>query len=259
MKLNLLLAQIIIAIIVGARHASPLPATPGLIRHGDPAKHEIALTFDACQKGKRHVAPLGEQAVARHRKDAGWDEKIYQTLIRENVKATIFLGGKWMESHPGAAKKIAANPLFEIGNHSYSHPDFRKIGLKRMKMEIQRTQEIQCRLFGRQGVVFRFPYARYSSTAIDVVTHAMLYPIQYSVVSGDPDKHASAKYLRKTVVKRAHNGAIIIMHINGRGWHTAEALPGIIHDLREKGFTFVTVRELIGLPDDRSCNAAQTQ
>jgi len=215
------------------------PPKTGLICRGDPSRPEIALTFDACQKGKR----------------SGWDEAIFETLVREKVKATIFMGGKWMESHPDAAKKIGANPLFEIGNHSYSHPDFRKISAAKMKEEIRLTQEIQCRLIGRQGVVFRFPYARYSSSAISAVTQEGLYPIQFSVVTGDPDKHESAKTLRRVVVQRAHNGAIVIMHINGRGWHTAEALPGIIHDLSEKGFAFVTVREMLSLPDDRPCNA----
>jgi len=37
------------------------------------------------------------------------------------------------------------------------------------------------------------------------------------------------------------------MHANGRGWHTAEALPGIIEYLRSQGYTLVTVSQLIGL------------
>jgi peptidoglycan/xylan/chitin deacetylase (PgdA/CDA1 family) len=43
----------------------------------------------------------------------------------------------------------------------------------------------------------------------------------------------------------ARNGSIVVMHINGRGWHTAEALPAIISRLRERGFTFVTVSEML--------------
>ena len=43
----------------------------------------------------------------------------------------------------------------------------------------------------------------------------------------------------------AKGGSIIVMHINQRGWHTAEALPEIITRLRKRGFTFVTVSELL--------------
>jgi peptidoglycan/xylan/chitin deacetylase (PgdA/CDA1 family) len=37
------------------------------------------------------------------------------------------------------------------------------------------------------------------------------------------------------------------MHMNGRGWHTAEALPAVIQRLRDQGYTFVTVSQLLGL------------
>jgi peptidoglycan/xylan/chitin deacetylase (PgdA/CDA1 family) len=46
-------------------------------------------------------------------------------------------------------------------------------------------------------------------------------------------------------LERARNGSIIVMHMNGRGWHTAEALPGIIDELRRQGFTLTTVSDLI--------------
>jgi peptidoglycan/xylan/chitin deacetylase (PgdA/CDA1 family) len=48
------------------------------------------------------------------------------------------------------------------------------------------------------------------------------------------------------VQRGARNGSIIIMHANGRGWHTAEALPQIIAFLRGRGFELVTVSELLG-------------
>jgi peptidoglycan/xylan/chitin deacetylase (PgdA/CDA1 family) len=47
----------------------------------------------------------------------------------------------------------------------------------------------------------------------------------------------------------ARSGSVIVMHINGRGWHTAETLPEIIARLRSRGFTFVTVSQLISAAD----------
>ena len=43
----------------------------------------------------------------------------------------------------------------------------------------------------------------------------------------------------------ARSGSIIVMHINRRGWHTAEALPDIISIMHKRGFTFVKVGELL--------------
>jgi peptidoglycan/xylan/chitin deacetylase (PgdA/CDA1 family) len=72
--------------------------------------------------------------------------------------------------------------------------------------------------------------------------------VQYDLASGDPDPAATAERLVRTVAQRARNGSIVVMHMNGRGWHTAEALPVIIDDLRRRGFELTTVGDLIRNP-----------
>lgn len=49
------------------------------------------------------------------------------------------------------------------------------------------------------------------------------------------------------VRERVQNGSIIVMHANGRGWHTAESLPQMIEYLQSQGYTLVTVSQLLGL------------
>jgi peptidoglycan/xylan/chitin deacetylase (PgdA/CDA1 family) len=67
----------------------------------------------------------------------------------------------------------------------------------------------------------------------------------YELASGDPDSTISRERLIHYVVTNTRNGCIIVMHVNGRGWHTAEALPEIIQALRAKGFIFSKVSELL--------------
>jgi peptidoglycan/xylan/chitin deacetylase (PgdA/CDA1 family) len=67
----------------------------------------------------------------------------------------------------------------------------------------------------------------------------------YDLASGDPDSTISRERLIRYVVTSARNGSIIVMHMNGRGWHTAEALPEIIQALRAKGFIFSKVSDLL--------------
>jgi peptidoglycan/xylan/chitin deacetylase (PgdA/CDA1 family) len=69
--------------------------------------------------------------------------------------------------------------------------------------------------------------------------------IQYDLPSGDPDPKLTPQAIVRYVVSRARGGSIIVMHINTRGWHTAETLPEIIDGLRKRGFTFVTVSRLL--------------
>ena len=77
---------------------------------------------------------------------------------------------------------------------------------------------------------------------------------QFDLASGDPDPGLSKERLLRSVTTGARNGAIVVMHMNGRGWKTAEALPDIIAELRRKGFDLVTVGEMLregrGADDD---------
>jgi peptidoglycan/xylan/chitin deacetylase (PgdA/CDA1 family) len=71
-----------------------------------------------------------------------------------------------------------------------------------------------------------------------------LRAVQWDVVTDDPEQHVSAADIVKIVKEEAVGGSIIIMHANGRGWHTAEALPAMIDYLRAAGYELVTVDEL---------------
>ncbi len=67
----------------------------------------------------------------------------------------------------------------------------------------------------------------------------------WDVVSGDPSAKTTTAGMIRNVVGHARTGSIIIFHINGRGWKTHEALPAILRGLRERGFRFVSLSELM--------------
>jgi peptidoglycan/xylan/chitin deacetylase (PgdA/CDA1 family) len=202
-----------------------------LIERGPQDQKRVALTFDACEVPGQ---------------PAGFDDAIVRVLNDKLARATFFLGGLWMENHPEATRMLGANPRFEMGNHSYSHPDFTSLSGEEMVWELKRTQDIAWRLTGRQPTVFRFPAGKYNDTALEIVAGYGLRAIQWDVVTGDPDPNITAEMILETVKARVSNGSIIIMHVNGRGWHTAEALPEVIDWLRSQGYELVTVSELLG-------------
>jgi peptidoglycan/xylan/chitin deacetylase (PgdA/CDA1 family) len=208
------------------------PIEAGLITHGDRTLPYIALTFDACQTADR---------------PAGYDGEIINILTETQTPATLFLGGLWMQSHPTQTQRLASNPLFELGNHSWSHPDFTEIGPDEMSAEILQTQDMMMALTGRQPTLFRLPFGTYTDEVLAVVARHGLHTIQWNVVTGDPDPNISAEDIVSTVTTQAQNGSIVIMHMNTRGWHTAEALPTMIPQLRSQGYRFVTVSQILGL------------
>jgi peptidoglycan/xylan/chitin deacetylase (PgdA/CDA1 family) len=209
-----------------------LPSSNLLVTNGSRDLPYIALTFDMCQKPEY---------------PAWFDEGIYQALIDADAPATFFMGGDWMRTHPDETLLLAANPNFELGNHSWSHPDLRDIAADEINMEIIKTQEILQALTGRQNQLFRLPGGAYNNLVLSQITALDMYTIQWDVITADPVPDNSAENIQKIVRQEVRNGSIIIMHANGRGWHTAEALPGMIQELREAGFILVTVSQLIGL------------
>lgn len=209
----------------------PRPADPaGPVTNGDRSRPRIALTFDACQDPDL---------------PAGYDAALIQVLLDTGTPATLFLGGDWMRTHPEETRFLASQPQFELGNHGWAHIDFAASTVEEMLPEIEQTQQIMWELVGRQPRVFRFPGGTYTAEALDVAAALGVRPIEWDVVSGDPDPDITAERMIPWVVNQVENGSIIIMHMNGRGWHTAEALPAVIEQLRAEGYEFVTVSELL--------------
>lgn len=207
---------------------APVPAE--IVAHGNRKEKKIALTFDACST----------------RLPSHYDERVTQVLVDTKTPATIFLGGKWMEDEPEHTKYLASLPQFELGNHTFLHPHLPQVSEKRMREELRWTQEVMYTLTGRQAKFFRPPYGEYDNRVVRVAAAMGLTTVEYDLASGDPDAHVTKEKLIAYVTTMAKPGAIIVMHINQRGWHTAEALPEIIAKLRARGFKLVTVGELIG-------------
>jgi peptidoglycan/xylan/chitin deacetylase (PgdA/CDA1 family) len=210
----------------------------------------VALTFDLCETA---------------RQVSGYDAGIVNYLRAQRVKATFFAGGKWLHSHPEKANQLMADPLFEIGNHSWSHPNFRHLTPKAMEDQILRTQaqyeglrqEIarraraqdidpaEMKKIPRVPLAFRFPYGACNPEALRILARLGLTAIQWDIVPGDPDKHQSAQGIAAVILHKIEPGAIIVCHANGRGWWTADALPLFIPKLKGLGYEFVTISELL--------------
>jgi peptidoglycan/xylan/chitin deacetylase (PgdA/CDA1 family) len=215
-----------------------LPALLGLPLGGGPEQPiryvpidstAVAITFDAC---------------ATRRQTYEFDRPIFETLKREGVPATIFVSGRWVEGHPDAMAELAASPLIEFGDHSYDHPHMPELTRPEMALEIDETEAALAR-FGKHSIAFRPPYGELSIDVLEMLARKGLPPVLWDVVSGDPSAGSTVASILHTVLKKTRPGSIIIFHINGRGWKTAEALPSVITELRQRGFRFVHLSEML--------------
>lgn len=217
-----------------------------IITHGDRNKKEIALTFDAEMTDGMKASFLAGAP--------SYDKRIIDTLIATHTKATIFLTGMWTELYPKVAQSFAQNPLFDIGSHSYADTSYNGtcFGLKQIQdtqdlEEIEATQKIIRDTTGLEVKYFRFPGGCYSPKDVDIVTRAAGLTIVHWDVVGADGFNQNANLIVRNVVENVQNGSIIVLHLNGSPTSpkTADALPQIITILKQKGFTFVKISELL--------------
>lgn len=179
--------------------------------------------------------------------DAAWGNedtmKILDVLQEKNVHATFFMTGGWIEKYPDDVKAIAERG-HELGNHSENHKHMPTLSAEECKTEIMTPHEKVKKLTGVDMSVFRPPYGDYNDTLIETLKDCGYHGIQWDVDSLDWKDYGVDSILN-TVLNHKHlgNGSIILCHNGAK--YTAEALPKLIDGLKEKGFEFVTMSDLI--------------
>lgn len=188
----------------------------------DTAEKKVALTFN-CADGDEDVV------------------SILSTLEKYNIKATFFPLGVWVKAHPDSLKRIYENG-HEIGNHSFSHADCAALSYNEIYDEIVKCNDAVKSVTGECPVLFRAPSGSYDNKTIESAESAGMTVIQWSVDSVDW-RNNSADEIYDRVVNKAGEGDIIQFHTGTAS--TAIVLQRIITELLNRGFTFVTVGELI--------------
>ncbi|MDQ6712385.1 MAG: polysaccharide deacetylase family protein [Candidatus Dormibacteraeota bacterium] len=205
----------------------------------------VALTFDL---------DMNAQMAAAARAGTVWiNRDALDFLESQKIHATLFMTGMWAEAYPTLARQLATNPIFEIGDHSYSHPAFhtpcyRLGGVSRAEQarQIQLAQQAIERSTGVTPKYFRFPGGCYDRTALDLVHAAGLIPVQWDVNSIDAF-NTHPQQIVSTVLSEVKPGSIVVMHLHGRANAPATglALHMLVPELQRRGYQFVTVGQLL--------------
>lgn len=214
---------------------SPDGRPPQAIARVDTDEPVVALTFDAC---------------ATNHQANGFDRAVFRILQAERVPVTVFLSGRWIEFHPAEARELAAQPWVELGNHAHRHPKLSSLSADEIAREIDRT-EAAIQGLGRRSVGLRPPFGDWDAQVAQVAASKNLPLVLWDVVSGDAGGHLSAAHVIDNVTRRTRRGSIVIFHINGRGPHTAQALPTVLRTLRARGLRFVSISTLLAGPHTR--------
>lgn len=188
------------------------------------AEPKIALSFDAA---------WGNEDTAQ----------ILEILKKHDVKVTFFMTGGWVKNYPDDVKAILAAG-HDLGNHSENHKNMSQISDEEKKTELMKVHEKVRELTGYEMSLFRPPYGDYDNAVVKVAKECGYHTIQWDVDSLDW-KDYGVDSIIKTVTEHKHlgNGSIILCHNGAK--YTAQALDTLITTLKEKGYTFVPISELI--------------
>ncbi|SEL03184.1 polysaccharide deacetylase family protein [Nonomuraea pusilla] len=166
---------------------------------------------------------------------------LLDTLKKYDAKATFFLEGQYVKSRPAFVKRMAAEG-HELGNHSYSHPDFTKSEAGKIRSEIQKTQDAVKQAAGVEPKLLRPPYGLADLQVSDIATEFGMPMILWTGGSHDWDTK-NVEAIKKKTLEVAQRDGIILMH----DWvkQTVDAMPSIVKTLQSKGYTLVTVSDIV--------------
>ena len=169
--------------------------------------------------------------------------KMLQTLKAHQTKATFFITGRFAEKYPELVRQIAADG-HEIGNHGYKHPHPDLLSTEQNIADIRKGEQILKKLTGTRPNLYAPPYGEHGATCLAAAEQCEDTTILWTLDTVDwEDPIPSHDTLVERVAgDRLSNGAILLMHPKE---HTAEALGDILRTIQSKGYTCVSVSELL--------------
>ena len=203
-----------------------------IIWHGPRTEKTVALTFDD--------GP-----------NPPYTNRILDILKKYNVKATFFLIGFHVDQYPELVKREVEEG-HAIGNHTYSHSTLVFDKHKKIVEEISRCENSIKKASGIRPYIIRLP-RDWREPEIFQVTEERGYSVISMSIRTFDWAQPGAKKIVKRILKRLKPGDIIEMH-DGDGDHliyqhsreqTVKALPIIIKEIKKRGYSFVTIPEML--------------
>lgn len=211
--------------------ADPSQLSPdGLFRQqSQPTGKTIALTFD----------------------DGPWPVytgEVLEALAREKVKATFFWLGRNVTQYPEIARQVA-QAGHELGNHSYNHP-IQPMDAATARQELDQTSQAIEEATGKRPRLFRPPGGHKTNGLVSLARQEGYTVVMWSVQPNDWQPQATPQSIARAVLQQAQPGTVVLLHDGGGDRAaTVAALPQIIRSLKQQGYQFVTVSQLLGAED----------
>lgn len=218
-----------------------------------PPRRERRLTDAQAVERVRRITPWIHRGYTREKLIAlTFDDgpgpmtpRLHAELRRLRVPATFFQVAQMVQRFPDAARRSARRP-FAAGSHTVGHPHLTDLGTAAQRSEIGGGADAIEQSSGEYPRMFRAPYGYWNTTTFRVLKQRRELMVFWSISSRDW-KLLDEDAIADRVIRRAHPGAIVLMHDFGGITRepTLRAVPRIVRALRRRGYRFVTVPEML--------------
>lgn len=195
--------------------------------NGNPAKPEVALTFDD-----------GPDDVIT--------PQVLDVLNQYKVSGTFFFKGNQVDKYAAIVKQ-AYNAGYLVASHAYSHQELNKMNQTDIDKEIIATDKAFRRVIGVAPALIRPPFGAVNQDVLTVCGKENEKPVLWSIDTLDWSQQEAGN-IAANVLNNVRPGDIILMHSVGGQESTVQALPSIITGLQARGYVMVDVATLLNLP-----------
>ncbi|NLM38032.1 MAG: polysaccharide deacetylase family protein [Firmicutes bacterium] len=229
----------------------PSPAQPGTGGNGK------AYVWNLPALMARHPGKVFLQGTTQRKQvaltfddgpDLEYTPQILDLLAQYGVKATFFLKGDMIAGREWVVTRMVREGHL-VANHSYSHPDFRKLTTEQIVTEVAKTAGLVKRISGRETAILRPPYGEMTAEGLDRLVAAGYTMVNWSVDSKDWRADHQADQILASILAQVKPGAIILMHAAGGSGQdltpTVKALPALFTKLQAMGYKIVPLTDLL--------------
>ena len=174
--------------------------------------------------------------------EAGYTEKILQTLKDNNVTATFFITAHYVNTAPELVQKMIDNGNI-VGNHTVNHKSMPSLTDEQIKTEINTLHTTIYEKFGYDMKYIRPPMGESSERTLSLTNNLGYTTVMWSFAYDDwnEDNQKGVEYAKEKILNNVHNGAVILLH--GNSSDNCNVLDFIIKEIKNMGYEFKSLDE----------------
>ncbi len=185
--------------------------------------------------------------------DPNYTPRILDILKKEKVPGSFFVVGAMVEKNMPLLRRIY-DEGYEIGNHTFFHPDISQISLQRVSLELNSTRKLIESVTGHSTILFRAPFNADAEpqTLAEIIPVAKSKEENYINIGEFIDPHdwepgVTADSIVARTIAQANNGSMLLLHDAGGDTReeTIKALPRIIQYFKTHGYQFTTIADVL--------------